>query len=120
MKDDLSLTGTLVPSYAALGRLTKNVPALGTTDVKSDGTRGVDFEVSGSLGDPYVTVKPASATSSGGRRESGRASRSRARSELRPEPDQKQQKQKQKQKPKPKPKRRPRAAGPADQEPAAE
>ena len=70
MKDDLSLTGTLVPSYTALSRLTKDVPALGLTptDVRTDGARGVDFEVSGSLGDPYVTVKPASAAPSGSRR----------------------------------------------------
>ena len=117
MKDDLSLTGTLVPSYTVLSRLTKDVPALGLTptDVKSDGARGVDFEVSGSLGDPYVTVKPAAAASSGSRRERGRFSRSKGRSELRPEGE-----QKPKPKPKPKPKRRPRPANPASPEPEAE
>ncbi len=77
MKDDLSLNGTLVPSYQALDRLTKNVPALGSptvTDVKSSGVRAVDFEVSGSLSDPYVTVKPGSAVPSGGRRDVARTS----------------------------------------------
>jgi hypothetical protein len=115
MKDDLSLTGTLVPSYTALARLTKDVPALGptSTDVRSDSARGVDFEVSGSLGDPYVTVKPASAAPSGSRREGGRSSRSRSRSELRPEAEQKP-------KAKPKPRRRPRPGSPAPQEPEAE
>jgi len=140
MKDDLSLTGTLVPSYTALSRLTKDVPALGPTptEVRSDGARGVDFEVSGSLGDPYVTVKPSSAAASGSRREGrrsgrsrggselrpeeeqnprerGRSSRSRGRSELRPEAE-----QKPKPKPKPKPKRRPRPASPESQAPGAE
>jgi hypothetical protein len=140
MKDDLSLTGTLVPSYTTLSRLTKDVPALGPepTGVRSDGVRSVDFEVSGSLGDPYVTVQPTSAAASGNRREGrrswrskgaselrpeeeqkpregGRSSRSRSRSELRPEAE-----EKPKPKPKPKPKRRPRPASPASPEPEAQ
>jgi hypothetical protein len=140
MKDDLSLTGTLVPSYTTLNRLTKDVPALGPepTGVRSDGVRSVDFEVSGSLGDPYVTVQPTSAAASGNRREGrrswrskgaselrpeeeqkpregGRSSRSRSRSELRPEAE-----EKPKPKPKPKPKRRPRPASPASPEPEAQ
>jgi AsmA-like C-terminal region len=138
MKDDLSLTGTLVPSYTALSRLTKEVPALGPepTGATSDGVRSVDFEVSGSLGDPYVTVKPTSAAASGSRREGRRSGRSRGGSELRPEEEQKPREgrrsgrsrgrselrpeEEQKPKPKPKPRRRPRPASPASQEPKAQ
>ena len=89
MKDALSLNGTLVPSYQALDRLTKNVPALGSptvTEVKSSGVRAVDFEVSGSLADPYVTVKPGSAVAPGGQRDGVRTSRRKPRSEDSPIP----------------------------------
>lgn len=105
MKDDLSLNGTLVPSYQALDRLTKSVPALGSptvTEVKGSGVRSVDFEVSGSLADPYVTVKPGSAVAPGGRRDVVRTSRSKLRSEDGPTP-------------RVRPRRRPRAAKPTEQ-----
>jgi hypothetical protein len=117
MKDDLSLTGTLVPSYTALSRLTKDVPALGPEPIggTSNGVRSVDFEVSGSLGDPYVTVKPTSAAAGGNHREGRRSWRSKGGSELRPEAE-----EKPRPKPKPKPKRRPRPASPASPEPEAQ
>lgn len=60
--DDLSLEGTLVPNYGGLARLTKDRPAAGTVlIVGSESTKAVDFSVSGSLADPYVTAKPATA-----------------------------------------------------------
>src|SRR5262245_28385059 len=110
MKDDLSLNGTLVPSYQALARLTKNVPVLGNpavTEVKSSEPRAVDFEVSGSLADPYVIVKPASAVAPGGRRDVVRISRRKKRVEESPMP-------------RVKPRRRPRGGAPAPDQPDAE
>jgi hypothetical protein len=109
MKDDLSLTGTLVPSYQGLGRLTKNGPQRGPTltDVRTDGARAVDFEVSGSLADPYVTVKPASAVVSGSRRDVARSARTRPKQQLGPTS-------------RPRPRRRPRAAEPTPAQPDAE
>jgi hypothetical protein len=106
MKDDLSLTGTLVPSYQGLSRLTKNGPQLGPmlADVRADGVRAVDFEVSGSLADPYVTVKPASAVAAGSRGDVARSARPKQ-----PGPATRS-----------KPKRRPRAAAPSSGQPDAE
>jgi hypothetical protein len=66
VRDELSLEGTLVPNYGGLARLTKDRPAAGTVLViGSESTKAVDFSVSGSLADPYVTTKPATTIAPG-------------------------------------------------------
>ncbi len=63
VRDDLSLDGMLVPNYGGLSRLVKDVAAGGTEVAGLGGVRvqALDFTVSGSLADPYVTAKPATA-----------------------------------------------------------
>jgi uncharacterized protein YhdP len=61
-RDELSLDGTLVPNFDEIGRLTQNLPPSAiVSDLSSERTPALDFAVSGSLGDPYVTAKPATA-----------------------------------------------------------
>src|SRR5262249_32063033 len=84
MKDDLSLNGPRVPGYRAPARLTKTVPVRGTRavrEVKGSEPGAVDFEVGGSLADPYVIVKPGAAVAPGGRRDVVRTSRRKQRVE---------------------------------------
>src|SRR5262249_22700602 len=60
-RDDLSLEGTLVPNYDGLSRLTKGAPAAGTelASLGVERVQALDFSVSGSIADPYVSAKPA-------------------------------------------------------------
>jgi uncharacterized protein DUF3971 len=65
VRDELSLDGTMVPNYAGLAQLAKDVPDVGTvlTGLGNGGVKALDFSVSGSLADPYVTAKPATGIS---------------------------------------------------------
>jgi len=61
--DDLALEGTIVPNYLGLARLAVSAAPAGPTlsVTSSGGVQAADFSVSGSMGDPYVTARPASA-----------------------------------------------------------
>ncbi len=63
--DELSLDGTMVPNYAGLARLIQAVPDLGNvvSTLGNEQVRALDYSVSGSLTDPYVTAKPATGIS---------------------------------------------------------
>jgi hypothetical protein len=62
--DDLALDGTLVPNYAGLAKLAASAAMVGPTlsSAPGEGVEAADFTVSGSLEDPYVTARPASAS----------------------------------------------------------
>ena len=62
--DDLTLDGTLVPNYAGLAKLAASAAMVGPTlsSAPGEGVEAADFTVSGSLEDPYVTARPASAS----------------------------------------------------------
>jgi hypothetical protein len=65
--DDLALDGTLIPNYVGLTHLAASATMAGPTlpsSAPSGAVEAADFAVSGSIADPYVTAKPASATAS--------------------------------------------------------
>ena len=63
--DELSLDGTMVPNYAGLAQLVKDLPDVGgvVTTLGNERVKALDFSASGSLADPYVTAKPATGMS---------------------------------------------------------
>ena len=64
--DDLALDGALVPNYPGLMRLAASAAMVGptlTSTPSGSGVEAAEFTVSGSLADPYVTARPASAAS---------------------------------------------------------
>jgi hypothetical protein len=63
--DELSLDGTMVPNYAGLALLVKNLPDVGgvVTTLGDERVKALDFSASGSLADPYVTARPATGIS---------------------------------------------------------
>src|SRR5262245_45472248 len=63
--DDLALDGALVPNYPGLARLAASAAMVGPilpSTPSDSGVEAAEFTVSGSLADPYVTARPASAT----------------------------------------------------------
>ena len=64
-RDELALDGALVPNYPGLVRLASSSTMVGPTLPSTPGgseVEAAEFTVSGSLADPYVTARPASAT----------------------------------------------------------
>ncbi len=59
-RDELSIDGTLAPNYPNLDRLTRNAP-IAPGVFGGEAVPALDFSVTGSLADPYVSATPASA-----------------------------------------------------------
>ncbi len=59
--DDLSLEGSLVPNHEGLERLLQDSPTV--TALGGERITALDFSVSGSLADPYVSANPSSSMS---------------------------------------------------------
>ena len=64
-RDDVTLDGTLVPSFYGLNTAASKVPIIGGLFGGSDGVIAIDFTVRGPLKDPKIGVKPLSSIAPG-------------------------------------------------------
>lgn len=65
VKDDVTLDGTLVPSFYGLNTVASKVPLIGGLFGGGDGVIAIDFTVRGPVKDPKIGVKPLSSIAPG-------------------------------------------------------